>query len=143
MDHFINVMTKKKDFSPIERYLMVLDGHKSHISLAVLQKAREKELDMISLPCHTSHALQPLDVVCFGTFKKAFRAHRDLWIMEGKGKVVKKEHLAQWASLALKKALTSTNFKAGFRACGIWPLNYTAMQGKMQSSARFQNQPLN
>ena len=34
-------------------------------------------------------------------------------------------------SLALQKSLTPSNIKNGFKACGIWPLNYEAMNGKM------------
>ena len=118
---------------------MVLDGHKSHITLDVLQKAKTCGLDMICLPSHTSHALQPLDVACFGPFKKAFRAYRDLWNMQGKGNKVNKEHLAQWASLALKKALTPPNIRAGFKGCGIWPLNFEAMKAKMGPSKAFRD----
>ena len=102
---------------------MVLDGHKSHITLDILQKAKNCGLDMISLPSHTTFPLQPLDVACFAPFKKAFRAYRDLWIMQRNGKRVDKEHLAQWASLALKKALTTSNIRAGFKGCGIWPFS--------------------
>ena len=118
---------------------MVLAGYKSHITLDVLQKAKTCGLDMISLPSHISHALQPLDVACFGPFKKAFRAYRDLWNMQGRGNKVNKEHFAQWASLAPKKALTAPNIRAGFKGCGIWPLNYTAMKAKMEPSKAFRN----
>ena len=76
MEQFLQSLTKRGEFSPSQRHLMVLDGHKSHITLDVLQKAKTCGLDMISLPSHTSHALQPLDVACFGPFKKAFRAVR-------------------------------------------------------------------
>ena len=34
-----------------------------------------------------------------------------------------KETLAQWVSLSLKKALTETNIKNGFRAAGIYPID--------------------
>ena len=118
---------------------MVLDGHKSHITLDVLQKAKTCGLDMISLPSHTSHVLQPLDVACFGPFKKVFKAYRDLWNMQGKGNKVNKEHLAQWTFLALKKALTAPNIRAGFKGCGIWPLNFVAMKAKMGPSKAFKN----
>ena len=36
--------------------------------------------------------------------------------------------------LALKKSLTTTNNKNGFKACGIWLLNYDAMNGKIEPS---------
>ena len=122
---------------------MILDGHKSHISLEVLQIARQHGLDMLSLPSHTSHALQPLDVAYFGPFKRAFRAYRNLWMMQKGGKQVKKENPAQWASLALQKALTPQNIRADFRGCGIWPLNFEAMQSKIKPSKAFESQSSN
>ena len=132
-------LTKRGDFSPSQRHLMVLDGHKSHITLDVLQKTKTCGLDMISLASHTSHALQALDVACFGLFKKAFRTYRDLWNMQGKDNKVNKKNLSQWASLALKKALTAPNIRAGFKGCGIWPLNFAAMKAKMGPSKVFRN----
>ena len=95
MDHFLNSMSKRGDFSLSQRHVMILDEHKSHITLEVLHKARARGLDMISLPSHTSHALQPLDMACFAPFKKAFRACRDIWMMNGNTQRVWKENLAQ------------------------------------------------
>jgi hypothetical protein len=46
-----------------------LDGHGSHVTLEVIERAQKFELDMIILPSHTSHAFQPLDVACFKPFK--------------------------------------------------------------------------
>ena len=57
MDHFINRM--KEGVLPIERHLLILNGHKFHINLKVLQKTKTNGIDMISLPSHTSHELQP------------------------------------------------------------------------------------
>jgi hypothetical protein len=55
------------------RHLLILDGHGSHVTLEAIEQAQEFGLDMITLPSHTSHALQPLDVVSFKPFKSAFR----------------------------------------------------------------------
>ena len=77
MNHFINIM-KERGVLPIERNLVILDGHKSHISLEVLQKAKANGIDMVSLPSHTFHELQLLDKACFKPFKVAFRAYRDV-----------------------------------------------------------------
>jgi hypothetical protein len=55
------------------RHMLILDGHGSHVTLEAIEQAQEFGLDMITLPSHTSHALQPLDVVCFKPFKIAFR----------------------------------------------------------------------
>jgi hypothetical protein len=137
MDHFIEAMKKKGGMSPIQRHLMILDGHNSHVTLGVILKANDAGLDMVTLPSHTSHEIQPLDVAVFKPFKTAFRAYIDVWSMTHKGQKTMKEDLAQWVSLALKKAMTPSNIKVGFRCTGIWPLNNTAMTNKMCPSEGF------
>ena len=92
---------------------------------------------MLSLPSHTSHALQPLDVACFKPFKTVFRAYRDKYMMDNHGGKVEKDTLAYWEDLALTKALSKSNIMAGFRAIGIWPFNLERMQTKMGPSKPF------
>ena len=135
--HFIEALTTKGGIAHTNRHLMILDGHNSHVTLEVIDQAREAGLDMITLPSHTSHALQPLDVAVFKPFKTAFRAYRDVWTMNHKGNIPRKEDLAQWVSLALKRAASPHNIKAGFRSTGIWPFNPEKMKLKMQPSEGF------
>lgn len=63
-------------------------------------------LDGITLPSHTSHALQPLDVSCFKSFKVAFRACSDSWTLTHRGVGAKEEDLASWIARGLKKTFT-------------------------------------
>ena len=137
INYFLNSLIKKEDFSPTQRHLTILDGHKFHDTLEVLQKARIYGLNMTSLPSHTSHVLQPLDMVCFGSFKKLFKAYKDLWLMQGNGKKVDKQILAEWASTGFKKTLIVSNNRARFRHCGIRPLNLVAMKAKMDPNKAF------
>jgi hypothetical protein len=44
------------------RHLLVLDGHDSHVTLEVILEAQEMGFNMITLPSHTSHVFQPLDI---------------------------------------------------------------------------------
>ena len=137
MDHFIEQLHDIQLLSPSNRHLIILDGHKSHLTLEVIQKAKEHVVDMLSLPSHTSHALQPLDVICFKPFKTTFRAYRDKYMMDNHGGKVEKETLAHLVDLALTKALSKSNIMAGFRTTGIWPLNLERMQTKMGPSKPF------
>jgi hypothetical protein len=57
------------------RHLLILDGHGSFVTLEAIEQAQEFGLDMIILPSHTSHALQPL--AYFKPFKTTFRKERD------------------------------------------------------------------
>jgi hypothetical protein len=60
------------------RHLLILDGHGSHVTFEAIEPAKEFGLDMIILPSHTSHALQPLDVACFKPFKITFKKERNI-----------------------------------------------------------------
>ena len=46
MDHFIHKMENEKRLSQEKKHLLILDGHKSHISIDVLMKARDHYIDM-------------------------------------------------------------------------------------------------
>ena len=76
MNHFLSKLTKKGLLPSTSRHLLVLDGHKAHLTLEVVTKAKTNGVDMFILPSHTSHGLQPLDVACFKPFKVAFRAYK-------------------------------------------------------------------
>ena len=135
MSHFVTcVQAMGGNMSPNNRHVLIIDGQNSHVTVDIVLQARTIGLDLITIPAHTSHALQPLDVSCFKPFKTAFRACRDMWSIEHKGVNARKEDLANWVSRGLKKALTPQNIRAGFRATGIWPLDATKMDKKMAPS---------
>ena len=81
--------------------MLIIDGHTSYVTLEVVIKAMDVGLDLLTLPSHTSHRLQPLDVSIFAPFKKSFRCYRDAWVMKNRGKGTCKEILAMWMSLGL------------------------------------------
>jgi hypothetical protein len=54
-------------------HLFLLDGHGSHVTFETIKQAKEFGLSMITLPSHTFHALQSLDVACFKHFDTTFR----------------------------------------------------------------------
>ena len=138
ISHFIGVLKETSGIDNTNRHLLVLDGHNSHVTLEVVTVTMNSGLDIISLPSHTSHALQPLDVSCFKPFKNAFRQIRDSWSLLNKGKKVEKTHLCEWTSEALEKSLTAKNIKSGFQKTGIWPLNAQAATASINPSQGFQ-----
>ena len=117
--------------SSVQRHLIILDGHASHVSIQIVKEAHRYGIDLLTLPSHSSHAMQPLDICLFKPFKTAFKAYRDYWNYRYLGTAAKKENLSQWVCLALKKALTLELIRKGFSTCGIWPINSQAMVGRM------------
>jgi hypothetical protein len=71
---------------------------------------------MITLPSHTSHALQPLDVSCFKPFKTTFRKERDNNMVINNYNEPNKVTLASWVDKALDLVLFKRNIKfMGFK----------------------------
>ena len=135
--HFVKALESSGGVSPTNRHLLILDEHNSHVTLDVVYKAKQNGLDLLILPSHTSHRLQPLDCSIFRPFKCAFCGYRDAWTLENRGRAAQKEDLAEWVLLALKRALTPQNIKQGFKGTGIWPLNAQAVADKMGPSQQF------
>ena len=51
--------------------LLIVDGHKSHLyNLPFYEVMRANGIEVLTIPPHTSHLLQPLDSVPFAQFKK-------------------------------------------------------------------------
>jgi hypothetical protein len=137
ISHFVASIGRSNGISPTQRHLLIFDGHNSHITLEVARAAKNVDLDLISLPSHTSHALQPLDVFVFKPFKQFFREYGDFWMSRHINQPATKQVLAQWVSLALRKALFESNISSGFRATGIYPLDCHAVDKYLQPSETY------
>lgn len=67
-------------FCPKERPLLLLfDGHTSHVSISLIKLAKEENICLLKLPPHTTHVLQPLDAIPFGSFKKNWDEEVSEW----------------------------------------------------------------
>ncbi|KAF1922369.1 CENP-B protein, partial [Didymella exigua CBS 183.55] len=54
------------------RRLLIIDGYKSHQSLAFQELCKENNIYTLCMPPHLSYLLQPLDVGCFSPLKRAY-----------------------------------------------------------------------
>jgi hypothetical protein len=135
--HFVKALEMREGIFPTNWHLLILDGHNSHVILDVVYKAKQNGLDLLTLPSHTSHLIQPLDCSIFRPFKCAFRGYMDAWTLQNRGRPAQKEDLAEWVSLALERTLTANNIIQGFKGTGIWPLNLEALARKMGTSKQF------
>ena len=53
--------------------LLLMDNHESHVSLKLVEEARDAGVVILTFPPHCSHRLQPLDVAVFSSVKRFFR----------------------------------------------------------------------
>jgi hypothetical protein len=84
---------------------------------------------MVTLPFHTFHVLQPLDVSCFKPFKKTFKKEKDNAMVRNNHHELEKCTFVTWINKALDQFLSKKNIKSGL---GVWPLNVKAMDDKIK-----------
>jgi hypothetical protein len=58
--------------SPRTKRLLIVDSHSSHINMAFINKCWDLRIILLILPPHSTHRLQPLDVVLFGLLSLAY-----------------------------------------------------------------------
>ncbi len=119
--------------------ILFLDGHLSHISLDVINKAIQFNIHIICLPPHSSHAWQPLDVAVYGPAKKAWQQILREFFLKCGFENVSKNQFGSLFGLLCDVAFTRDHAKAGFRKTGLYPLDRQAMfdQGKIKASFIF------
>lgn len=118
--HFIKYAARQ---DPNEKLLLLFDGHASHCTLEAMDWAKQNNVILFVLPPHSSHALQPLDVGCFGPFKSAYYAACNHFMAQQRGRVVTKYDIAQISGIAYGKTMTPANIIGGFRRAGVAPFS--------------------
>ena len=109
--------------SPTDKVILLLDNHVSHLSVGVLQFAKDNGVVMVSFPPHCSHKLQPLDRSVYGPLKRYYNVACDDWIVSHKGRTMTIYDVPAMVGLAYPKAMTPANIQAGFKVSGISPFN--------------------
>ena len=109
--------------SPTDKVILLLDNHVSHLSVDVLQFAKDNVVVMVSFPPHCSHKLQPLDRSVYGPLKRYYNVACDDWIVSHKGRTMTIYDVPAMVGLAYPKAMTPANIQAGFKVSGISPFN--------------------
>jgi hypothetical protein len=107
---------------PEARRLLIMDGHGSHITANVIAHCMEHVIDLLILPPHCSHVLQPLDVSVFSPLKRALAAETDSVARLDAGRVARVEWTRMYIR-AREKAFTASNIRSGWRNTGLEPLS--------------------
>lgn len=110
--------------------MIVLDGHESHQSADFEAFCRENNIITISLPPHSSHLTQPLDVGCFSALKKAYSQEIEHFVRSHINHITKVEFFLAFKA-AHFTAMTESNNKGGFRGAGLVPFDPEAVISKL------------
>ena len=119
-EHLIKYLPARSENS----YALVLyDGHKSHVSLPLIEWAKQNYIILFVLPPHCSHLLQPLDVSCYGPFEIAWNSACHSHLRESGGNTVSRYDICKIACKVYAAALSPANIQSAFKRCGIYPYN--------------------
>ncbi|XP_037790091.1 uncharacterized protein LOC119585535 [Penaeus monodon] len=124
--------------------LLLSDNHSSHISVDVINFAKENNVTVMSFPPHCSHKLHPLNVSVFGPFKTYVNQASDNWMRqkENAGKSMTIHVIPKIVSYAFPKAMTPSNIMSGFKVTGIYPFDKNIFQPENVLSACTTYRPL-
>ncbi|XP_045457552.1 tigger transposable element-derived protein 6-like [Melitaea cinxia] len=103
--------------------LLLLDGHSSHKTLAVINFCRDNNIHLISTPPHTTHKLQPLDRTFMKPFKDAYNQRCDMWMRANAGSRITDYDIAGLVSEAFTKVARLDIAASGFKCTGIFPFD--------------------
>ncbi|CAG2249442.1 unnamed protein product [Mytilus edulis] len=131
--HFLKYIPGRNN----DNVLLLLDGHKSHVAVDIIEWAQEHHIIIHVLPAHTSHILQPLDVGCYGPLQRIYdnECHKTI---RKNSSVITKYNICELACKAYQKALCPENLQSAFRKTGIYPLDKTVInQDQLKPSEVF------
>ena len=101
--------------------LLILDNHESHMSPNAIDVAIQNNVDIIALPAHTSHFLQPLDQIFNNLKVHLSDLAQSLGILSA-DTVIRKNRMAQLLKYAMERAWTADVVQKAFTRTGLYPL---------------------
>lgn len=102
------------------------DNLSSHVSIKVIRECTKNNIKFVLLPPNSTNLCQPLDVAFFRPLKRTWREVLLTWKAKNRG-CVPKDRFPSLLKNVIDRLTEhngiSNNLKAGFKACGIFPID--------------------
>jgi len=102
--------------------MLIMDGHSSHIGLDFVSFCWQHKIVPICLPSHSTHLIQPLDLVIFSKLKRCYSSKVDEYAKVGITGL-NREYFLQILGQIRPEVYTPELVKKSFEAAGILPYN--------------------
>lgn len=107
-----------------ETRLLLFDGHESHVSVGFLDLCHANNIELLCMPAHSTHLLQPLDVGLFGPLQQryAINVSEILFSMDYQVSLSKTQFYQAFRK-AHDQTFTKQNILSAWRKSGYFPFN--------------------
>ena len=103
--------------------VLFFDGHYSHLSIALIKRARQQGIHLFCLPPNTTHILQPLDVGVFSPVKSAWRKILKEHKIRTRASNITKDVFPSLVKQLFDRSFKPDHFQGGLRSAGLCPLD--------------------
>lgn len=110
------------------RVLLIVDGHTSHSALPALEFCQQNEIEMLCLPPHATHVLQPLDRTVFKSLKANYHKEATAWMHRHPGSSISKFQFCSLFKEAWNRTASVGLAVKGFSCTGIYPYRPQAIE---------------
>ena len=107
-----------------------MDGHSSHMTANFIAFCMQTSIDLLILPPHCSHVLQPLDLSLFAPLKRALAEETDAICRLDSGRISRVEWIEMYIR-AREKSFTSLNILSGWKGARLMPLSPISVLEKL------------
>lgn len=105
LEHF----KKHSRCSASQPVLLLMDNHGSHVSIGLIDYAKENGITLLPFPPHCSHKLQPLDRTVYGPLKRFYNDSCSRWMAGNPGRTLSIYEIGMLLGDAYPKAFTPSN----------------------------------
>ena len=121
--------------------LLIVDGHGSHVTTDFIDYCDGNRILLAIFPPHSTHSLQPLDVVLFAPLSKYYSQELDryLQLSQGLTRVTKADFFTNFWP-AWGSTMTPELILKSFSATGVWPMDADAVLQRFNNSTSEQDE---
>lgn len=107
--------------------ILFVDGHSTHMTFQLSELCRSLNIVLVALYPNATRIMQPADVAAFKPLKNAWKSSVLEFRRNNPDTIVNKENFGTILQTAIEKGLKPESIINGFRTCGLYPWNASAL----------------
>ena len=135
---YLNHFDRHRTKIPGKKCVLLLDGHASHVSIEAIDFCINHDIELVCIPPHSSHRLQPLDTHFNAVLKRAWCKALENFLNESGVSAITTENFASLFCAVFKEIEKKRGLVVdAFAHCGIYPLQNTISDHELSVSKSF------